>query len=278
MRLVDDEAHGGLRPAHGLSVMVKCFYGEEQAYILFDTGPGRVVVENAEAMGLDLGRVSVVALSHGHYDHTGGLIHVLRRIARPTPIVIDPRAFEVKLAYRPALTYIGLPFTRRQVEDAGGRLIESTSPMALANGVMVTGRIPRRLDQPSAKGLYRVEGGELVEDEVVDDRALIVSTGDEVVVITGCAHSGALNVVDEALRLTGANSIALLVGGLHLFNEPMDRVERVARGLRRLNVEGVAPCHCTGSRGIEALTREYGGRCTPLKAGSKLTLPLRGRG
>jgi len=270
--LIDDEALEGLRAAHGLSILLSCIYEEERVSVLFDTGPSDATLLNADAIKARLSEVDVVALSHGHYDHTGGLLASLKRIGKSVPVVADPEAFEVKLAYKPALTYIGSPFKPSHIEEAGGRLILTVKPLNLADHLILTGRIPRGVDEPSVQGLFKIKDGELVNDEVVDDRAVVVDLGGKALVVAGCAHAGVLNVVDEALRLTKASSVALLAGGFHLFNAPKKRVERVARELRRMNVEKVAPCHCTGSRGIEELVKVYGERCTPLKAGSNLTV------
>ncbi|RLF18773.1 MAG: hypothetical protein DRN06_00620 [Thermoprotei archaeon] len=266
--LVDDNAQSGLHAAHGFAALINCFYKKGEVKILFDTGPDTTLLNNALAMKTELGKVDVIALSHGHYDHTGGLLDAIKTIGRRIPIVVDPEAFSTKLAYKPALTYIGTPFQPWQIEAAGGTLVLTVKPTLLARGVTLTGRIERRIDEPSVKGLYVVKDGVIVKDEVPDDRALILNVNGRIMIVTGCAHAGVLNLVDEALRLTGANSIAILIGGLHLFNVPRRKAEDIARELKRMNVSKVAPCHCTGERGLEELRKVFGDSCIPLKAGS----------
>jgi len=266
--LVDDEAQPGLRASHGLSLHVSI----EGLGILFDAGPGPEVVENAARLGVRLSDVKVVVLSHGHYDHTGGLLHALKQLGRGTPVVVDPLAFQVKLAFKPWLTYIGPPFTLAELREAGGVAVLTTKPTALGREAMVTGRIERRLDKPCNRGLYVVKAGGLEADEVVDDRALVIKVGGKAAVFTGCAHAGVVNVVEEALRLTKAGSVAILAGGLHLFNATSRKAREVAERLERMNVEKVAPCHCTGQRGLAELREVFGDRCTPLKAGSRLVI------
>ena len=266
--LIDDEAPPGLQGSHGLA----CYVKVGEAEVLFDAGPSSAVVDNAARLGVKLSNVGVVVLSHGHYDHTGGLLDALRKAGRRVPIVVDPAAFEVKLAYKPWLTYIGVPFTLGQLAEAGGVPVLTTKPTPLGEGVTVTGRIERRLDEPSNKGLYVVRDGGLVADEVLDDRALVVQVGGRAVVLTGCAHAGVVNVVEEAYRLTKAGSIALLAGGFHLFNATSRKAAEVARRLERMNVEKVAPCHCTGQRGLTELRKVFEDRCTPLRSGSKVVV------
>lgn len=264
--IVDDEANPGLQASHGLALHIRAGGLD----LLFDAGPGLEVVNNAARLGVELGRVKLIVLSHGHYDHTGGLLYALKKMNGRIPVIADPAIFQAKLSFKPALTYIGPPFTLHELEEAGGVPIFVTEPTPLSREAMVTGRIERRLDEPSNKGLYVVKDGRLVADEVVDDRALVVKVGGKAAVFTGCAHSGVLNVVDEALRLSKASSIAILAGGLHLFNVSSRKAAEVAKRLERMNVERVAPCHCTGQRGLAELRKVFSERCTPLKAGSRL--------
>jgi len=233
----------GLRTSYGFSALVDV----GGTRILFDTGlDGEVLLHNIKALGIDPDSVDYVVLSHRHSDHTGGLLEFLRARTRPVMVVAHPAIFEPAFArVTGKLVDVGLPYTRQQLEEAGARLVLVDKPLELAEGVVYSGEIPRKWG-PSHTGLvYRVEGGRLVEDPVVDDAAIYVKTPKGFLALTGCGHAGIENIVEYGAELLKAEFRGI-VGGLHLLGVKPERVREVADYISSKNPEVVAPTHCTG--------------------------------
>jgi len=204
--------------------------------ILFDTGlTGDPLVRNSKLLGVDLSQVDFVIVSHNHYDHTGGLLKALKEIGRKVPIVMHPEIFEPK--------YMIIT----EVVDAGGMPVFSRNPVLLTTNIMTTGEIERIAEFEKTSGFYMVKDGEFVKDKLADDQALIVKMDDEsVVVFTGCAHSGVVNTVHHALKLTNSKKVRAIIGGFHLMDADEERIEKTAQILREIGPDIVAPMHCTG--------------------------------
>lgn len=187
--------------------------------LLFDTGgDGRTLLSNMAKMGIDPSRIGTVVLSHAHGDHTGGLGSLLGTGVRPTVYV--PRSFPSRF--------------KADVRSLT-RLVEVHEPLEIRPGVHTTGEVGRGLVE----------------------QALAVETEKGLVVITGCAHPGVVEMVRHA-RQIGEGEVYLVLGGFHLGGVSGRRVERIIADFRRLGVQKVAPCHCTGDRAIEIFAEEYG--------------------
>ncbi|RLF11666.1 MAG: hypothetical protein DRJ62_03440 [Thermoprotei archaeon] len=261
-----------LKTAHGLSLLLELLYEKDRrALILFDTGPSPEVLEsNAKALGVELEKVDVIAVSHGHYDHTGGFPAALEGSRKL--VVMHPRAFETKVRIKPCLKYIGVPYTRLQLELMGAS-ITGQPPLQLAEGVYVhdtRGIRNRRVD--GNLGVLS-EDGVVKVDEMWDELLLRVELDDVNMVLTGCAHPGIDRIVEYLSGLVEASNRPLKVlGGFHLAWSSLSEAKRVALRLKELGVEEVYPGHCTGDVGIRALREVYGDRCKPLYTGFTLTL------
>ena len=264
--LVDDLA--GFRPRgvvgqHGFSVAISVDGWD--GFVLFDTGQDAgVVLGNASRLGVGLERVRVVVLSHGHYDHSGGLVGVLRSIGGRVPVVSHP------FAYRPALVVrggvledIGMPFGPRDVEAAGGIRVGVRSALGVAPGVYFLGEVERVYPElaPGLPGSYTIgDDGVLVEHPLLDDSGVaVVVEGLGAIVVSGCGHSGIVNMALAAEKATGERVYAVM-GGFHMAGYGRAEVERVIRELRKIGVEEVYPGHCTGLRAEYALLEAFRGR------------------
>jgi len=254
---------------HGLSIFLELGYGHENVRLLWDTGASsEVMLHNADAMNIDLFDLDLICLSHGHYDHTGGLMGILN-CARPgLPVLVHPDAFCPKYKTRPGLKYIGLPFTREQAQAAGAVMLEGRKPVEIASGVMTTGEIPRIVPFETVEGFRTVRDGKCYPDAINDDQALAIGLpGKGLVVVSGCAHSGIINTIQHAKKVTGIDELYAVIGGFHLMGADEKRIEATAEELVVLDPKVVRPGHCTGSRAICMLQRALGQRCQPLSAG-----------
>jgi len=262
-----------LSAQHGVAFLVKAKTGKSTISILMDTGPSGAVLKNAEELGVNLKKVDVIVLSHGHYDHTDGLLHVLRRIKKLVPVVVHPKAFNPKFNFKPNLTFIGPAFNLSDVRKAGGVPLLASNPVKLAEGILTTGEVERKTPFERVEGFWTVENETFVEDRIPDDQALAVNLKDKgLVVITGCAHSGVVNTIEHSKKLTGINRVHAVIGGFHLINADKNRIKATAEEIEKLKVELLAPCHCTGSKATSWLQRTLGERCRPLRTGDALQL------
>ena len=259
---------------HGLSIFLELGYGPEKMKLLLDTGASsEVMLHNADALDLDLCHLDLICLSHGHYDHTGGLMGILQRVNGRVCILAHPGIFAPKLKARPALKFIGLPFSRTELEAAGAIMLEARGPVALAPGVMTTGEVPRRESFEKVEGFWTVKDGQYCQDSIPDDQAMAINLpGKGLVVITGCAHAGIINTIKHAQKITGVEELYAVIGGFHLMGADDKRIDSTAEALQRLDPAILRPGHCTGQKAVCRLQRALGDRCQPLAAGDSIQL------
>jgi 7,8-dihydropterin-6-yl-methyl-4-(beta-D-ribofuranosyl)aminobenzene 5'-phosphate synthase len=205
-----------------------CLVETREATMLFDTGgDGPTLLGNMAKLDLDPQAIDIVMLSHAHGDHTGGLSALLDAGARPTVYV--PAAF---------------PVSFKGPVRARTDLVEVVGPTEICPGVHSTGQV----------------GSGIVE------QALAIETREAVVVVTGCAHPGVVEMVRRAREVTGGE-VALVMGGFHLGGASRGQIERVIAGFRRLGVQQVAPCHCAGDRTRRMFAAAFGTNFVPAGVG-----------
>jgi 7,8-dihydropterin-6-yl-methyl-4-(beta-D-ribofuranosyl)aminobenzene 5'-phosphate synthase len=274
--LVEDKVNPekpGLIAKHGLSFFIELKSSGQTWNLLLDTGPAAdPLLQNVRKLRLDLRKASHVVLSHGHYDHTGGLLGFLNFVETKVPIILHPDALKPKfLVKKRGLKKIGFPFREMELEEAGGVLALRRDPFSPLPGVLVSGEIRREVPFEVVKGFRTMEGGRLVKDEMLDDQALFVSLRDKgLVVITGCAHAGVVNTIRQARRLTGAARIHAVVGGFHLFNASTRRIMATVKEFQKIGVEHLMPCHCSGRRAVARFVKVFGERCQRLRTGDSV--------
>ncbi|MDD5222608.1 MAG: MBL fold metallo-hydrolase [bacterium] len=255
---------------HGFSALV-----ETDGYrLLFDTGLGNAILHNVEALGINLSGINAVALSHGHYDHTGGLPQVLPKTGR-VPVYLGAGAFAPKYALVPGgeERWIGMPEPQTKLEEKGADFRILEKPIEIHPEIILTGPIPRITDFESVEPMLMVEKeGEKVPDSIPEDQAVILRGENGITVLTGCAHAGIVNTLKYVQKITGANKIHSLIGGTHLLFAFEERMEKTVVALREMGVVVLAPSHCTGFRATAELHRRAGDLMMPGNSGSVFQL------
>ena len=250
-------SNGEILAEWGLSILIET----GQANILFDTGKSVSAGHNADTLGVDLGKVDKIVLSHSHGDHTGGLKEILRKMRKEVEIVAHPDVWDAKYARRPgeADRYIGIPSRRYELENMGARFHLTREPVTLAENIMTTGEVPMVTDYEKVDSalFIKVEAG-WQPDTVADDQAIIISTPSGLVVILGCAHRGIINTLYHAQKLTGTDKIHTVIGGSHLLDANEERLWLTIAALRELDAPRLGLCHCTGQSAACLLAQEFG--------------------
>jgi 7,8-dihydropterin-6-yl-methyl-4-(beta-D-ribofuranosyl)aminobenzene 5'-phosphate synthase len=266
--LVDSSASKpGLLTEHGLSLWIE--YKEKQ--ILFDTGQSSNLIQNAKKLGIDLTRTDAIVISHGHYDHTGGLPAVLELAPRAV-IYIHQAATKPKYSCKEFKARpIGMPEAAKQAVK-NYKVVWAESPLQLCNGVTLTGQIPRKNDFEDVGGAFFVDESCNTPDSLLDDQALFIESPNGLIVVFGCAHSGAVNTLGYICKLTGKNKIYAVIGGMHLVNAGKDRMERTIEAFKKYGIEKITPLHCTGVKAITKFKEAFPDRCFICSVGARINL------
>lgn len=267
---------------HGLSLLVRVAAGQHHDELLFDTGYSQVALfHNAARLGVDLGAVENVVLSHGHMDHTGSLGPLGARLPEGTPLVLHPDVFlsprYVTLDDGQRLQYPDNP-AREILESRGFRVKVREEPTLVAGGrVLVTGSVPRvtGFEKGMPNALCEREGVE-EKDRILDDQSLVVHLRDHgLVIISGCSHAGIINTLHYARACTGVERIYAVMGGLHLSGPEFERIiPPTLEALREMSPQWVVPMHCTGWEAIHALSRAFPEGFVLNSVGTTIQLPV----
>jgi 7,8-dihydropterin-6-yl-methyl-4-(beta-D-ribofuranosyl)aminobenzene 5'-phosphate synthase len=267
--LSENTARGaGILGEHGLAFWIDT--GSHR--VLFDTGQGMALINNARVLGIDLARTDAIVLSHGHFDHVGGLSAALAASTHAS-LFLHPRAVEPKFSGSDpaAVRRISTPFVELEsFRGAGRHVVETRGPCEIVPGVWATGEIPRRNDFEDAGGPFFLDEALTQPDPLLDDQALYLPTPSGVIVICGCAHAGVVNTLDYVARLTGDAPVRAVIGGLHLEHASPRRLDETIRALRASLPQRLGFCHCTGAAAGRRLWSEYPEDCLEVHAGLRL--------
>lgn len=264
-QLPDGLPSAGYRGEHGIS-----FFLESHCLrMLFDTGQsGDVLLANAGAAGIDLGWVGMIVLSHGHYDHSGGLMKALER-SGVVKLLAHPDAFNEKCALKDGgVKDIGIPFSAKELWHHCDVVLKRT-PVMICDSIFTTGEVPRvtPFERPDGLLMEAHKGARCV-DPVRDDQSLVVLTGKDLVLVCGCCHAGIVNTM-ELVRAQFGRYPSIVAGGLHMEKADEGRIRATVDALRSAGVRKLVPGHCSGKRIGEAAAAA-GIEVLPLHAGMRL--------
>lgn len=242
----------------GLSVLVET----DNLNVLFDTGSSVSAVSNGDLLGVRWSQIDAIVLSHGHYDHTGGLREVLKRANKQIRVIAHPDIWAkkcIQLSKEEPPDYIGIPFHKTELENLGAQFQLTTEPVWLSDRVVSSGEIPMTTDYETIDPWLCVrEGSEYLPDPVADDQALFIKTSLGLVVVLGCAHRGTVNSLRHARKVTSAGSMHTVVGGMHLIRASAVQMEMTIAEIREFGVQRLGVSHCTGMPAAVRLAQEFG--------------------
>lgn len=259
--LVDNTESPGFGAEWGYSLAI---HNRNGNLWIWDVGQSDLFAQNASALGIDLSQARGMALSHGHYDHGGG-IQALLEAGFTGTFYAHPGAVRQRYAVRDGKAEaIGLP-RPMPVFDAVNDYRE------LDEGLEMITDIPRRpgLYQATKDFYFDEKGTE--PDPVEDDAFLLLDTPQGPIVLLGCCHSGLENTLFQMRDVTGLERLHAVVGGMHLYNATQREVEDSVRVLKRFGVDIVAPAHCTGDKAAKALADMLPCEVRPLCSGARMS-------
>jgi 7,8-dihydropterin-6-yl-methyl-4-(beta-D-ribofuranosyl)aminobenzene 5'-phosphate synthase len=273
--------------AHGLACIVTVQRGTERRTLLFDSGPeDRTFEQNVSRLGVDLGAVEALVLSHGHWDHGGAMLRALQLIRDRNGAVEVPYYAHPDM-FRTRATKFGAD-KMRPMEDVpsiealtthGASVINTRESQLVLDGMLyVSGEIPRVTTyERGLKGQHRrtLDGtGWELDELIMDERFVAVNVrGKGIVVLTACSHAGVVNVMTHARTCFAGQPMYAVIGGLHLSGSNEKIIPDTVAGLREFGLSMIAPGHCTGWRAVNALAQAFGDQAiVPLAVGKRLTI------
>lgn len=243
---------------HGSSLLLEA----DEAKILIDAGQSSAVVSNLSLLGIAPSSLDMAIISHGHYDHAGGLYPVLQHAKKELPVYAHPGIFTPRFSISGGIRqYIGIPYTKDQLTSLGARWNFVEEPFQLTEHLWISGSVPRitGYEQGDTRLVTCCGDGDC-QDPIQDDMSIYYVRGRDMVVIGGCTHSGLVNTVKHGFAITGATRLAGWIGGTHLGPVSPEQQTQTLQQLDDWKPDFVAATHCTGFPMMSALYRKFGSR------------------
>jgi 7,8-dihydropterin-6-yl-methyl-4-(beta-D-ribofuranosyl)aminobenzene 5'-phosphate synthase len=261
----DGEMLPGPIAEHGFSALVKVYRDHETHSVLFDTGMSQTgVVRNIKALNINLEEVEAIILSHGHIDHSGGLLEVVKEMNRNAiPIILHPDALLRRwIIFQSGERFKMAPIEEDRLKEHGAQFVRITGPYVMEHGLIaVTSEVKRQIDfEIGFPFCYAEVDGQLHEDFIIrDDQGVIVNVKNKgLVVISGCGHAGIINTVLYSQEITGIRNILAIMGGFHLTGKTYEpTIDKTVEAIRKIQPKMLIPCHCTGWKAIHAFARAF---------------------
>jgi 7,8-dihydropterin-6-yl-methyl-4-(beta-D-ribofuranosyl)aminobenzene 5'-phosphate synthase len=253
--LAENTASLGFIGEWGLSILIEA----DNKRVLLDTGASFSAIYNAQLLGIDFRTIDLIVLSHGHYDHTGGIKDILLRRG-PVDIFAHPDIWDNKYSFgeKDNKRYIGVPFAREHLESFGARFNLSRDPVWISDKIVTSGEVPFTTEyEGTDQTLYVKEKDVSRLDIFPDDLSLAIKTDAGLAIFLGCAHRGIINIIRHFQKLTGDERIYSVVGGTHLISASPERLDRTVADLKKTGIRKLGVSHCTGFAASARLADEF---------------------
>ncbi len=260
------EGHPDLKAEHGLS-----FYIDINEHVFMsDVGQSGKFTENAKILGCDLQAVEALAISHHHYDHGGGLARFFEENDGATVYLRQaPKADYIVDVIGIPLRYIGLD--QAVIDKYASRITFITEDTTILPGVHLLTHIPKTYPRPGGdKRLKAKRNGEKLPDTFEHELVTVLDGQNGLVILTGCAHTGVLNMIKAAQDAFPQKPIQAVIGGFHLNREEDDAVQKIGEALFAMDIPEIYTGHCTGRKAVDILADLLGKRFHPLGTGTVL--------
>lgn len=253
---------------HGLSLWIK----NDDIQILFDAGQTSVFLQNALSMGIPINDADAVVLSHGHYDHCGGVPSYPFGSSN-TKIYIGPGAFKKKLSAKGHMHEIGIPWSpefRKKVKD---RIVVTDGCSEIFPGIYVLGTIEQTNEFEKISPCFFTErNGARTEDLMDDEQMLVIESNGSLTVFSGCSHKGIVNCVEYVKKRIPDKKINTLVAGMHLRDTDTKRLNATIDYFVNSEIEHIIPLHCTGIQEVCKLKNALQDRCQICAVGDRVSI------
>ncbi len=253
---------------HGVSYYIEIEYENSKKTILFDTGSsGEPIIKNAEISKVDLKKVDAVVISHGHYDHLGGLydLFINKALRNDVPVFANPEIFR-EIFYIP-FKDISIPKYQKNWLQENVKFIFSRDPYEIFPGVWFSGEVERKNEYEKVESFFTSFDGKIVKDEMMDDSSLYIDLGKSIFIVSGCSHAGIVNIKSKGEKLLGKKT-GYILGGLHLINAKNERINFTMENLKSIKL---FIGHCTGDQAICLFSQNLD--LTKLHSGLEFSIP-----
>jgi 7,8-dihydropterin-6-yl-methyl-4-(beta-D-ribofuranosyl)aminobenzene 5'-phosphate synthase len=272
--LIENTAQKGLKSEHGISYFIQT----PQSNIVFDTGQSCSFIKNAEKLNIPVHSADKIVLSHGHYDHTGGLNALLDVLAKPAEIYLHPQALKPKFksVLKKFHKDIGCRIDPEVLRNhkKTKEIIYTESPTKIDNYITATGYVPRKSSFETTPPDFLLSTETKQQDAINDDQSLFFESKNGLVIILGCCHAGIVNTIEYIKTLTENLPFNAVFGGMHLVNADKERIDASIRAFQEYKFDKIAPAHCSGKNACRAFERIFPDEFFQIPAGTRMDFSL----